>query len=256
MKRSHLIAWRKDLEFAALEPATIRRKLSATGSLFDFLCERNAVPFNPVDGVKRPNIGANEGKSPALGDDQAKAILEAPARDTIKGVRDRAILSALLFHGLRRAEVCALSVGDLQLRRGVTHFCVSGKGGKRRYVPVHPQTLERIDEYLGVLGHGSDLDGPLFRPVKDGGGGTLRRSLTGNAIYKEVVKKYSAQLGFDPGAVCVHGLRATAATNALDHQADIAKVQEWLGHASIATTRLYDRRGSKPADSPTFKVSY
>jgi hypothetical protein len=49
-------------------------------------------------------------------------------------------------------------------------------------------------------------------------------------------------------------LRATAATNALDHQADIAKVQEWLGHANIATTRIYDHRKTRPEDSPTFKV--
>jgi integrase len=54
----------------------------------------------------------------------------------------------------------------------------------------------------------------------------------------------------------VHSLRATAATNALDHEADIAKVQEWLGHANISTTRLYDRRKSRPEDSPTFKVQY
>jgi integrase/recombinase XerD len=47
-----------------------------------------------------------------------------------------------------------------------------------------------------------------------------------------------------------------AATNALDHEADIAKVQEWLGHANIATTRLYDRRKTRPEDSPTFKVRY
>ena len=45
-------------------------------------------------------------------------------------------------------------------------------------------------------------------------------------------------------------------TNALDHKAEIAKVQEWLGHANISTTRLYDRRKSRPEDSPTFKVSY
>lgn len=51
-------------------------------------------------------------------------------------------------------------------------------------------------------------------------------------------------------------MRATAATNALEHQADIAKVQEWLGHANISTTRLYDRQHMKPEDSPTFKVSY
>src|SRR5271170_4974305 len=53
-----------------------------------------------------------------------------------------------------------------------------------------------------------------------------------------------------------HALRATAATNALDHQADIAKVQEWLGHANIATTRIYDHRRTRPEDSPTFKVAY
>ena len=53
-----------------------------------------------------------------------------------------------------------------------------------------------------------------------------------------------------------HALRATAATSALEHNADIAKVQEWLGHANISTTRVYDRRGSKPEDSPTFKVTY
>jgi len=55
---------------------------------------------------------------------------------------------------------------------------------------------------------------------------------------------------------CAHTLRATATTNALDHDAAIAKVQEWLGHANIATTRTYDRRKMKPEDSPTFKVSY
>jgi len=60
----------------------------------------------------------------------------------------------------------------------------------------------------------------------------------------------------DVHGFCVHVLRATAATNALAHNADIAKVQEWLGHANIATTRLYDRRPSRPEESPTFKVEY
>lgn len=255
VKRSHLIAWRKQLETRSLEASSVRRKLSAVASLFDYLCECNAVPFNPADGVKRPNAGANEGKSPALGDNEAKAILEAPAPDTIKGLRDRAILSILLFHGLRRAELCSLTVGDLQSRRGVVHFCVQGKGGKIRFVPVHPHSSQRVSEYLERSGHGDDPDNALFRPVKNSAGG-LEQALTGHGVYKDVVKKYALALGLDPTAVCVHGLRATAATNALDHEADIAKVQEWLGHASIATTRLYDRRKTKPEDSPTFKVSY
>jgi integrase len=67
------------------------------------------------------------------------------------------------------------------------------------------------------------------------------------------LQTYSVQLG---SKIRPHALRATAATNALDHQADIAKVQEWLGHANIATTRIYDHRKTRPEDSPTFKVNY
>ncbi|MEO7107110.1 MAG: tyrosine-type recombinase/integrase [Rhodoferax sp.] len=50
--------------------------------------------------------------------------------------------------------------------------------------------------------------------------------------------------------------RATAATCALEHHADIAKVQEWLGHANISTTRVYDRREMRASDSPTFSIVY
>ena len=55
-----------------------------------------------------------------------------------------------------------------------------------------------------------------------------------------MVVPYAEQIGIKVVGFCVHSLRATAATNALEHAADIAKVQEWLGPANIATTRLYD----------------
>lgn len=48
---------------------------------------------------------------------------------------------------------------------------------------------------------------------------------------------------------------ATAATHVLDHQVDIAKMQEWLGRANIATTRIHDHRKARPEDGPTFRVS-
>jgi integrase/recombinase XerD len=71
-----------------------------------------------------------------------------------------------------------------------------------------------------------------------------------------VVVRYMDQVGITGENMGPHALRATAATSALEHNADIAKVQEWLGHANISTTRVYDRRGSRPEDSPTFKVGY
>ncbi len=113
-----------------LSPASIRRKLSALSSLFDYLCERNAVAGNPVDGVKRPTANGNEGSTPALGDAQARKLLDAPPADTLKGVRDRAILATLLYHGIRREELCSLRVKDMQTRQGVLHFRDQGQEGK------------------------------------------------------------------------------------------------------------------------------
>ncbi len=83
-----------------------------------------------------------------------------------------------------------------------------------------------------------------------------RHRLTGAAVYASVVMHDASAAGVDPAAVNVHELRTTAVTNALDHPADIARVQAWCGHRSIATTKRYDRRHGRPEDSPTFKVAY
>lgn len=251
--RAHVIAWREDLAQRALSGQTIRHRLAALSSLFEYLCERNAVTHNPVKGVRRPPVESYEGKTPALGDHQARRLLEAPDASTVKGKRDRALLAVLLYHALRRDELCRLRVKDArQERRGVAHLKVSGKGGKTRYVPLHPAAGGAVAEYLEAAGHGADDAGPLFRPLHHNRAGGRPVGITADAVYK-IVRAYSAALGFEIGA---HALRATAATNALDHQADIAKVQEWLGHANIATTRIYDRRKTRPEDSPTFKVMY
>ena len=108
-------AWRKDLERRGLSGATIRAKLAALSSLFDHLCDANAVAQNPVKGVKRPKVESYEGKTPALGDHQARALLEAPDKDTIKGKRDRAILSLVRKWVRQRQARQALSKSDARL---------------------------------------------------------------------------------------------------------------------------------------------
>jgi len=253
--RAHMIAWRKQLEARELAAATVRRKLSSLSSLYDFLCERNAVEINPTHGVKRPSEGTYEGKTPALGDAEAKSLLDAPPEDSLKGLRDRAILATYLFHGLRASELASLTPGSIQNREGVPHLRVLGKRSKIRFVPLHPQAQRMISDYLEAAGHREELTGPLFRNVSN------RRTesptpLAQKSLYKNVIQKWAKVAGLEARMVSNHAMRATAATNALSHEADIAKVQEWLGHANVSTTRLYDRRKSKPEDSPTFRVSY
>jgi len=226
--RAYIIAWRDELGRRGLGGSTIRHRLASLASLFEYLCEKNAVTHNPVKGVERPKVESGEGKTPAFGDHQARKLLTAPLDDTIKSKRDRAILSTLLFHALRREELCKLKVRDFRhARKGVPHLKVSGKGGKTRYLPLHPGTNAVIHDYLDAAGHGTDENGALFRPVRNNRTGRLERAITADGVFR-LVRTYSARLGFEIGA---HALRATAATNALDHQADIAKVQEWLGHA-------------------------
>lgn len=261
--RAHVIAWRKSMESRELLPASIRRKLSALSSLFDYLCERNAVLGNPVDGVKRPAANMNEGSTPALGDAQARRLLDAPPADTLKGIRDRAILATLLYHGIRREELCLLRLRDMQSRQGVMHLRIQGKGDKIRFIPIHPTAQRLISEYLEALKRSEqrdelDLDSALFRPVSNNRTGRLDKHLDPGSVRRNIVSKYGRETGLnmEVNGLCVHSMRATAATNALSNEADIAKVQEWLGHADISTTRLYDRRKSKPEDSPTFHVKY
>ena len=260
--RGHVLAWRKRLEERVLSGATIRRKMAALSSLFEYLCEKNAVPVNPVKGAKRPRADSNEGKTPALGDFQARELLVAPKKDTLKAKRDRAILSVFLYHGLRREELANLKVGDIQLRSGVPHLRVFGKGSKIRYLPLHSASLVALDIYLSHAGHRDDAKGALFRTLgrnmlgySESGLDNTTRAITPDGVYREI-KRYAKKLGIDIAGFGAHSLRATAATNALLHDADIAKVQELLGHANISTTRLYDRRESRPEDSAVFRVRY
>ena len=214
--RAHVIAWRKDLEARGLSPSSIRRKLSALSSLFDYLCERNAVSGNPVDGVKRPMANGNEGSTPALGDAQARKLLEAPPADTLKGVRDRAILATLLYHGMRREELCGLRVKDMQSRQGVMHFRVRGKRGKIRFVPVHAMAQRLIEEYLAVAGHGADAAGPVFRPVTNNRTKELDRPLNPDSVYRNIVLKYGRETGVsaEVNGLCVHSTKARGSQTA------------------------------------------
>lgn len=254
--RAHIIAYRKGLERAGNSTGTIRAKLSALSSLFDYLCERNSIAHNPVKGVKRPKAeNPNEGKTPAISDGQARRLLKAPPSGTLKGKRDRAILATFLYQMLRREELCNLSVEDIHQRRGTPYLRVHGKGGRIRNIVAHPVVVERIHEYLEAAGHGHEKKRPLFRPIRNNRTGRVDKNLSPDSIHR-LLRPYAAKAGIDLDTFSAHVLRATGATNALEHDADIAKVQEDLGHANVSTTRLYDRRKSRPEDAATLKISY
>ena len=123
---------------------------------------------------------------------------------------------------------------------------------------MEPTTQRLIAEYLDLAGQGEDLEGPIFRPVKNNSTGDVNKYLNPRSVYRDIVKFYAMRVSitFDTHGFCIHSLRTTAATNAFDHKAEIAKDQEWLAQANVSTPRLYDKRNNRPEDSPSFKVEY
>jgi integrase/recombinase XerD len=251
-----VIAWERfmrESEHAA--PSTVRRRLAALSSLFKHLVRHGEAARNPVAEIERPAINRDEGTTLAFAKAQARKMLDAPAEDTVAGLRDRALLSVGLQVGLRRAEIAALKVGDLRQNRGYDSLRVVRKGGRRDALAINPQTAARLRAYLELAGHGADLDGPLFRPLRPNGKRREeRRAMDPDAIDR-VVRKFAAALGLDRG-YSAHSMRATFITTALENGAQLEDVQKAADHRDPGTTKLYDRRGYNPEKAASFFATY
>jgi integrase len=161
--------------------------------------------------------------------DRLKNGIQSPA-----GVRDVAIIGLLYTCGLRREELVSLNIPDFDVDSGKL-IVRSGKGRKQRTVYVQGGALQALLDFRAIM----PLDyGPLFSPILKNGR-IMRRRLSAQAIY-DMVKKRADQAGvkdFSP-----HDFRRTFVGDLLDRGVDIATVANIAGHASVDTTRRYDRR--------------
>ena len=108
-------------------------------------------------------MAKNKRESTFLTQEEVAAFLRVPDRRTPQGARDYAILKTLFTSGLRSAELCSLSVGDIQSYRNQPILVVNGKGGRLRKVPLHPAALSAIESYWKAEGrNGDDPSEPVF----------------------------------------------------------------------------------------------
>jgi integrase/recombinase XerD len=251
-----VMAWEHIMrEQQGSQASTVRRRLAALSSLFAHLVKFGVVDMNPVREVVRPAINRREGTTLAFSQKQARSILDAPNPNSVMGVRDRAILAVGLQVGFRRAEIASLKVGDFHMNRGYESLKVIRKGGKKGSLAIHPQVVQRIKDYLDITNHGTDLEGPLFRPVRDNRTGLDARRPLHPDVIDRILRKYARHIGLDRG-YSAHSMRATFITTALDNGASLEDVQSAAGHADPSTTKLYDRRGDNPEKSASFFANY
>jgi integrase/recombinase XerC len=213
------------------ERASIARKLSALRSLYKYLARRDGAR-DPTVGIRAPRRRA---RLPAfLYPEEIRDLVQAPAKDTPPGLRDRALLEMLYATGMRASEIVGLNLG--QVIGGARELRIRGKGGRERLVLFGSPAAEALRSYL-ELGRPA-LSGD--RQAPDGGALFINRNGTRLSArgLQRVVHKYvmltSARRGISP-----HALRHTFATHMLEAGADLRTVQELLGHARLSTTQIY-----------------
>ncbi|HVU02728.1 MAG TPA: tyrosine recombinase [Polyangiaceae bacterium] len=225
-------AYLGELANGGLGARSTARHLSALRGCFRFLVREGELKSDPTALAARPRLGRRLPRT--LTEDDVLRLLRAPDVTTLRGLRDRAMLSLAYAAGLRVTELVSLRVGDVDRRRGVVS--AFGKGEKRRLVPLGAVALRHLEEYREALAANPKKQAvadrsPLLFPTPRG------KPLTRQAFWK-IVRRYALAVGV-AGAMHPHRLRHSFATHLLAHGADLRSVQAMLGHADVATTEIY-----------------
>lgn len=214
--------------------SSINQRLTAIRKLALEAADNGLIDHATAQAISRAEGVRAEGKRLGnwLSKQQAQQLLDSPDSETVKGIRDRAILAVLLGCGLRREECASLTVEHIQQREGRWVIVdLVGKRSKTRSVPMPSFTKAAVDAWCKTAGITS---GALFLSIRRGGK-VQGEGMTSQAIH-DVVAEYSNQTGI---TVAPHDLRRTFAKLAHKGSAPIDQIQLSLGHSSIATTERY-----------------
>jgi len=210
---------------------TRARKTAAMKSFFTFLVSEGGVTRSPAQEIVSPKVGRSLPKT--LTEEEVERLLEAPRQlRTPDALRDAAMLELLYATGMRVSELTGLDLADVSLTAG--HVRCRGKGARERLIPLHEGAVAVIDHYARA---GRPA---LLQPNSHEQALFLNRRgerLTRQGFWL-ILKQY-AELVVTGIPVTPHTLRHSFATHLLQGGASLRQVQEFLGHASIASTQVY-----------------
>lgn len=232
--RADIQEWMSYLRSADRKSPTIRRKVSAISSFFEFCLSEDLVRRNPAAATRRPK----EGNAARLGltDDETRRLLAAANDDSLTAYT---LIALLVTTGLRITEACNANLEDLGTDGGHTTIAVTRKGGRTSRVVVPPGALRAIQELAA-----GRTEGPA---APDENGRRLYRQKA-----SKILERCATKAGIP--AVSPHRLRHTAATLAIQRGATLEKVQAMLGHADPKTTQRYIASLDVFTDSPSYAL--
>ena len=217
------------LKDQGLQATSIRRNVSAVRTFFGYLIAEGVVVTDPTDRVELPKTWRR--LPGVLSRDEVGKLLDAPDPADRLFWRDKALLEFAYASGVRVSELMSVKVRDVDLQEGLA--LVYGKGAKERIVPLGRAALQALIVYLREIRPAlvrQESQGVVFVNARG-------RPLTRMGVWK-ILQRHVRRAGIRK-RVTPHTLRHSFATHLLEGGADLASVQEMLGHADIATTQIY-----------------
>lgn len=212
--------------------STISRNLSSLRCFFKYLISAKIIPFNPMIGVKNEKKNTAALPTVLTGND-VEILLGSPDINTVKGIRDKAMLEVLYATGIRVSELLSIKLSDVNLDLG---YIVINKGdAKERAVPIYAIAVQALISYLGksrpqlVQKHVFN-DDILF--LNSHGAEMTRQG------FWKIIKHY-ASVSDIAADITPKTLRHSFATHLLENGADINILKDMLGHSTISSTKVY-----------------
>ncbi|MEW6770287.1 MAG: tyrosine-type recombinase/integrase [Bacillota bacterium] len=215
-----------------LKVNSLRRKVHCFRSFFRYLTEQEYIPGDPMRKIRPPK---EPDRVPVyLKEEELKRLLTAPEfSGGPNRLRDKVILYLLAYCGLRRSELLRLDWDDVDLGAGTLR--VRGKGGRERLIPIIQELQQMLWEYLQKR---LPLENRALLLGREGG------RMNKDALTR-LFKRYVRTAGLDPAVITPHKLRHSFATLLLEKGTDVFTIQELMGHADLASTRIYAHCSSK-----------
>src|SRR6266446_3979804 len=188
-KAYHVGAW---LDRHPGSKSTQRQHLAAVRLLFDSLLMRGVVEYNPAARAKPPKLVRESSRTPVFEQAEIAAFLASIKPNTLKGIRDKAIFSVLLYSWCRVSALTSLRVADYYERSGTRWLRFQEKRGREHELPVHSKAREAIDLWLEACGLCSNAEAPLFPAFAKDRDRLSSRHLNRRSILKLVEKQADA----------------------------------------------------------------
>ena len=210
--------------------ATVNRKVASLRAFYSFMILKKYISENPTTNIKSPRIERK--KIEYLSLEEVDHLLAQPDQ-SMKGIRDRALLELLYATGIRVTEITQTNVEDINLRMGF--ITCTGEYGKARIIPIGRPARAALEEYIyegraKLLRKEASEEKALFLNY-------YGERMTRQGLWK-LLKEYAKLAGLE-NKLTPQTLRNSFAVHMIQNGADLKSLQELLGHEDLAATQIY-----------------